>query len=207
MYGPVSGSGLINDGGFLMLASQTPDWPTSDSGLSPGEYFSNGLFVNVVTPLPLQPGVAPLFWPNVTASQLLLYGSAALNSVGRFLQPNQLFLNGGFVCVATPGQGLFNAGGVLQLTDPDGWPTDPTGFLSGALYNAGGGAIYCVAGTTPNPTAPPLMYGIVTSDELLAVGGSNIPIVDPRKAGQIWNNTGSSVVPSSEGILCVSLGL
>lgn len=100
MYGPASDGGLINDGGFLMLEANTLGWPTSATGLPPGTYYANGLFVNVVLPVPAQSGVAPLVWPGITASSLLLFGSAPLANSPQIPGSGQLFVNGEFVCVA-----------------------------------------------------------------------------------------------------------
>lgn len=91
--------------------------------------------------------------------------------------------------------GLFDAGGILQVTDASGWPTVGTG-AAGTVWDAGG-AVYVIPGHTPDPTAPPVFYNQITAAQLLALGGGNLPATDPRNLLQLWNNT---------GIVCVSLG-
>lgn len=91
--------------------------------------------------------------------------------------------------------GLFNAGGVLQVTITTGWPTVGTG-AAGTVWDAGG-AVYVIPGHTPSPTAPAVFYNLITSAQLLALGGGNLPLADPRNLNQLWNNA---------GMVCVSLG-
>jgi uncharacterized protein YmfQ (DUF2313 family) len=93
--------------------------------------------------------------------------------------------------------GLANIGGVLEVIDATGWPTSAAGLSTGAVWDAGGGAVYVIPGITPDPSAPPVFFGAITSAGLLAIGGGNLPITDPTNALQLWNN---------RGIVCVSLG-
>jgi hypothetical protein len=120
-----------------------------------------------------------------------LYGGGA--GGGGIIPPDQ---GGG----GTPGSaGLENDNGILILTDATGWPTAAT--TPGALYAdppIGGGptTIGCVGPTSPNPSAPPVMFGFITADALLALGGANLPITGPRPGSLIiWNNA---------GLLCVA---
>ena len=100
------------------------------------------------------------------------------------------------VNVVNGGTGLGNNSGVLQVLNATGWPTSSTGLAAGALWTASGGADV-KPGATPNPTAPPVIYGYTTSGALLALGGGNLPTSDPANLDQLWNNA---------GIVCVSSG-
>lgn len=91
---------------------------------------------------------------------------------------------------------LYNAGGVLITNDPL-WPLDPSGLPPGALWsNAGSatgpgaqGVVTVVPGITPDPTAPAVYFGQITSSELLALGGGNLPLTPgPTGSKQLWNN-------------------
>lgn len=100
MYGQPTAGGLINDGGFLMLVDDT-GWPKTDTGLPPGSFFSNGLFVNLTagaTPSP--PSTPPLIFPGLSVSGLLTFGPGTIVNSPQTPGSGQLFLQGGFVCVA-----------------------------------------------------------------------------------------------------------
>jgi len=95
--------------------------------------------------------------------------------------------------VPAGGDGLGNDNGVLLLTNQTGWPT--AGTTPGALYNLFG-SIGCTMPTTPNPAAPAIFFGSITSTQLLAAGGANLPLISPAVgSNQIWNNG---------GLLCVA---
>ena len=82
-----------------------------------------------------------------------------------------------------------NDGGILQMTGPLDYPTSSTGLAVGAVwYN--GGTISVVPGIAPSPTAPPVYLDSLTADELLALGGGNLPLTNPANTGQLWNNGG-----------------
>lgn len=100
------------------------------------------------------------------------------------------------VVIINAASGLANNGGVLQVITPAGWPTSASGLPAGAVWDAGG-AVYVIPGITPNPAAPPVLYSSITAAGLLALGGGDLPLIDPVNALQIWNNG---------GIACVSLG-
>jgi hypothetical protein len=100
------------------------------------------------------------------------------------------------VSVVNVGSGLANNGGVLQVTNATGWPTAASGLAAGSLWDAGGAA-FVIPGVTPNPLAPRVIFASITSAALLALGGGNLPTVDPVNNGQLWNNA---------GIVSVSLG-
>lgn len=99
LYNFVFDSGLILDGGFLVLES-TVGWPTSTAGLQPGQMWSNGGFVSAIPGLTPQPGAPPLFLSAAVASQLLIAGAGNLPLTSPASGSTQLWLNGGFVCVA-----------------------------------------------------------------------------------------------------------
>lgn len=89
-------SGLINDGGVLVLSGNAfPGWPTDASG-TPGSVWSNGGECDVV------PGGTPvastaLIYGNVTASELLLLGGNVLPVVSPAVGSLQLWNNGGII--------------------------------------------------------------------------------------------------------------
>jgi hypothetical protein len=92
------------------------------------------------------------------------------------------------------GTGLGLNGIALILTSPAGWPTiEP--LTAGALW-ANGIFVNVTPGTTPNPSAPPIYFGIITAAALLALGAGNLPLVDPLVLNQLWLN-GVQVCASS----------
>ena len=85
--------------------------------------------------------------------------------------------------------GLANDGGWLQVTNTTGWPTNHNGF-PGTVWN-NGGIVTVIPGVTPNPAAAPQFYGLITSAQLLTLGGGNLPLSNPGVGtGQLWNNGG-----------------
>ncbi len=85
---------------------------------------------------------------------------------------------------------LINDGGVLQLVSPVGWPTSSIGLPPGALWN-NGLAIAVVPGSVPDPAAPPIYFGSITASELLALGGSQLPVTPQTDgSGRLWSNGG-----------------
>lgn len=92
------------------------------------------------------------------------------------------------------GEGLFNDNGLLVLTGvPVGWPESATGLPPGAVWN-NSTFVTVVPGGVPPPGYPPLFYGDVSAEELLALGGSGLPTSDPRQLNRIWNNNGAASV-------------
>ncbi|KDR41535.1 hypothetical protein BG61_16675 [Caballeronia glathei] len=86
---------------------------------------------------------------------------------------------------------LINNGGILQMTLPLNFPTSPDGLVPGALwYN--GGVISVIPGVTPNPSAPPVFFSqTLTPQELLTLGGGNLPLTNPGDGTlQLWNDAG-----------------
>lgn len=86
---------------------------------------------------------------------------------------------------------LYNDGGVLALTAaPPGYPTSPVGLPHGALWN-NGLTIAVIPGIVPNPAAPPIYFGMITAQDLLAAGGGNLPLSNPGAGTlQLWNDGG-----------------
>lgn len=90
---------------------------------------------------------------------------------------------------------LYDNGGVLCLTSLGGWPSDATGLAAGAVYSNGLVASV-VPGVTPNPAAPPVIFGTITAAGLLALGGGDLPwsgvtpgsgqLYNPGGVGEIW---------------------
>lgn len=84
---------------------------------------------------------------------------------------------------------FLNDGGVLWMTAPLNYPTSPIGLADGAIwYN--GGTVAVVPGVTPNPSAPPVLFGTITAAGLLTLGGGNLPLTNPGVTNQLWNNGG-----------------
>jgi hypothetical protein len=90
---------------------------------------------------------------------------------------------------------LVQTGGVLITLDPT-WPLDPAGLAPGSFWS-NGGVVIVVPGVVPDPTAPPVIFGQITSTELLSLGGGNLPLSDPGVLNQLWNN--NAVVMVSQG--------
>ncbi len=59
------------------------------------------------------------------------------------------------------------------------------------LIWSNGALVTVVPGITPNPSAPPVFFGVVTAAALLALGGGNLPLTNPGAGSlQLWNNGG-----------------
>jgi hypothetical protein len=188
---------------FTVLSSRSGVYLGSEAflgdGVDYGSYLTGG-----ISPLSLglgattcsaQPLVPDLYLvdPNLAQPGLL---SRGLQGIWPPLnQPVQLRNNQSVPVQIT---GLANNGGVLQVLNLTGWLPSGTGLPAGGLWSPDlGGLAYVVPGATPNPSAPPVIFGLITAAALLALGGANLPTTDPGNALQIWNN---------EGFLCVSLG-
>lgn len=96
---------------------------------------------------------------------------------------------------------LTNDGGVLQVSLFAGWPTSSIGLTAGGLYNDGG--VGAVKGpTTPNPLAPPVYFSQIGAQQLLALGGANLPLTNPGAGtGQLWNNVSGS---GTDGVISIA---
>lgn len=85
---------------------------------------------------------------------------------------------------------FINDGGVLQLSQPSNYPTSPSGLSAGALWD-NGGVVSVISGVMPNPSAPPVYFGIINPAALLSLGGGNLPLTSPASgSNQLWNNGG-----------------
>ena len=86
-----------------------------------------------------------------------------------------------------------NNGNLLTLNAALDYPTSPIGLAAGSVwYN--GGVICVVAGVTPDPTAAPLYFSSTTPQQLLELGGGNLPLTNPNNAGQLWNDGGAIAI-------------
>lgn len=84
-----------------------------------------------------------------------------------------------------------NVFGVLTLpSSAPYYPTSSTGLVAGSVWNSGG-AVHVVSGITPNPSAPPVYFGVIGLSGLLSLGGGNLPLTNPGVGTkQLWNNGG-----------------
>lgn len=85
--------------------------------------------------------------------------------------------------------GLYDDGGVLALDVATSWPTSQAGLSAGQVWS-NGGVCSVVQPAAPYPLAQPVYWDQTSSVTLLALGGSNLPIEDPRSLNQIWNSGG-----------------
>lgn len=207
--------GLGNDGGVLYLTSPRGcGYPVTDAFLAPGMVWSQASLLTGYTTISVVPGGVPdtsipdMFFGVVTYLDLLNYGGSNLPTSPPPDGSNQLWNNGGLVCVAMPilppippippfVAEFWNDGGVLAFPSADdaaGWPTFPPMTL-GAVWN-NGLVVGISGGITPDPSAPPLFFGVVTPPELLALGGGNLPLFNPGVVNQLWNNGGEVAISS-----------
>lgn len=99
---------------------------------------------------------------------------------------------GAFKAYVNGGEGLFNDGGVLGVSDQTGWPTDASGAPGSVWTN--GGVASVVPGGTPI-LAPPVIFGFISARGLLALGGLGLPITSPMTGSlQLWNLGGEILV-------------
>lgn len=202
-----------DDGGVLYVAGQPDGWQMGSPGLPagslylvpnifPGSFFAIGV-VPGVTPNPAAP---PVFETGLDAETFLALGGGnlPLSADGSGLAAEQLFNNGGLVCVASGAALAFmfaSDGGVVWINGhAPGWQIGSSGLAPGTVYlapNADGGtaafAVGIVPGVTPNPGAPPLFLGGLSPASLLAIGGGNLPLSTTGSGlanGQIFNNGG-----------------
>lgn len=177
-------AGLFNDGGVLILVAPS-GWPTSPTGLAPGALWNNGLTIDVVqgfTPI----SAPPIFFGQISSSALLLLGGAGIPTTPPLLQDDQIWSNSGELSVASA---LTNDGGWLVVDSSVNYPTSPIGLPNGALWS-NGGVVGVVGTTTPNPSAPAVIFGSLSALQLLTLTGANLPLSDPNNPGQLWNNGG-----------------
>lgn len=202
-----------NDGGVLYVAGKPPGWQIGSDGLLPGalylviDIFPGTLYaIGVVPGDTPDPSAPPILLPGLQSEPFLIEGGGNLpRSVdGSGLAANQLFNNGGLVCVAsglTQPQVFADDGGIVWVNgEPPGWQVGSSGLPPGAVYlvpNSGGSTaafiIGIVPGTNPNPDATPLFMNGISPATLLGLGGGNLPI-SSTGAGllmdQLFNNGG-----------------
>lgn len=86
--------------------------------------------------------------------------------------------------------GLYSDNGVLALTVLGNYPTNDLLLLPGALWS-NGLVVSVTPGSTPDPSAPPVLFINATAAGLLALGGANLPIIQPPPgSGILWNAEG-----------------
>ena len=196
-----------DDNGILYSFSIPYGYQVGGSGIpAGGVYLVPNVFaqpnyaVGVVPGIAPNPSAPPLFFGTTTAAALLAFGGGNLPTSTPPL-PYQLWNNGGQICINQPPTLLNNAGVIYVVTIPTGYQVGLTGLLAGSIYllpNATPSNAYVVGivpGITPNPFAPPILYGLITPTQILALGGGNLPTSLPVIPGQLWNNG---------GVLCVS---
>lgn len=130
--------------------------------------------------LAIGPGEAK-FW--ATAQGLGQVYQGALAAVGQFPQLS--------LWVWQDGSNLYDNGGALAITVPPAdYPTMPNGLPPGSVW-LNDLEITVVPGITPDPTAPPVFFGSITAEELLQLGGGNLPLTNPGAGKlQLWNDGG-----------------
>ncbi len=98
-YGVPGPSGLINDGGVLVLSSSV-GWPLAKVGLLPNEVWSNGGVVCLADGSGHIPGPPPLFFASVVSDQVLFFGGSCMPTAAPAAGSGQLWNNGNVVCIA-----------------------------------------------------------------------------------------------------------
>lgn len=145
-------------------------------------------------------GASPPVWPNHT-SVIALDNGIAWQCIGIFLldgtgYQNNLPLDNLYESFASPPPiplpafetGFYSNGGELTLDGTFAWPI--AAHVPGAVYSDGE-VCAVVPGVVPNPLAPPVYFGGITAIQLLALGGGDLPLVQPAPgSGQLWNNGG-----------------
>ena len=86
--------------------------------------------------------------------------------------------------VPQPESYFLNANGLLQVINAYGWPQAQT--PGPAVWNNASFAMVG-PGSAPRFDAAPLVFGQVTPEELLILGGNDLPWDEPSLVGQLWN--------------------
>lgn len=174
----------------VALATEAVWGMTTNLAVGPGEAFfwatAQGLGPCYTGPLSVisqQQGIE--FWCFTDVSRFLL-----LQDLARLQEQDSGFIpltTVGFVPPPIGPTGLINNGGVLCLSDDTGWPQDDSGAPGTVWSN--GGVCSIVPGFGPSPVAP-VYFGMITSAELLALGGVGLPDVSVVTAGsqQLYNS-------------------
>lgn len=133
-----------------------------------------------ISNLAIGPGQAN-FWANAQGLAPVYQGG--LTAVG---QIPQLAL-----WVWQDGSNLYNNGGTLAIqTPPADYPIVPNGLPPGAVW-LNGLELTIIPGITPDPAAAPQFFGSITAEELLNLGGGNLPLTNPGAGKlQLWNDGG-----------------
>jgi hypothetical protein len=88
----------------------------------------------------------------------------------------------------TASTNLVNASGVLEVNPQTGYPTSAGSLPPGSVWS-NAGVVNVVPGVTPNPDAPEVVFGAISSLQLLELGGGNLPTTAPTAGSlQLWNN-------------------
>lgn len=82
-----------------------------------------------------------------------------------------------------------NNAGVLSMAKALYYPTSAAGLPAGAVWYSAG-TIKVVPGITPDPSASPMMFATIDPNQLITLGGGNLPHTLPSVSGQLWNNAG-----------------
>jgi hypothetical protein len=92
--------------------------------------------------------------------------------------------------------GFVNNAGVLTLTSLGNYPTSAVRLPPGAVWS-NSLVITVVPGVLPSPLFPAVFYGgEIDAQQLLQIGGGNLPLTDPHVNTQLWNNAGVVYVSS-----------
>ena len=122
---------------------------------------------------------------QTTVMLVSVYVSPVINSVWPPFDP-PYWVAGSPVTWSLPSYLALN-GIFLTPTNVCGWQTTPACLPPGGVW-LNGPFISVVPGAVPNCSAPPLIYGQLTSRQLLGVGGADLSTVDPSVLNQLWLN-------------------
>lgn len=95
-------TGFWNNGGALAFytSADSAGYPTNPTGLLPGEVWNNGLEVAVEPGSPVNPDAEAIYFGTITAPELLFLGGGNLPTDPPTTGSQQLWNNGGVVCIA-----------------------------------------------------------------------------------------------------------
>lgn len=163
-------SGSMVIGGMLVPGNATA--ATVSLGTTSGGSDILGGTVITGTPSPGYPFLAPfLFAGNQTIfAHSASWGGASVTVTIWFLIP-----------AAVTNTNLYNNGGLLVTTDPT-WPADSSGAPGSLWSNGGGGGLAGIVSVVPGGTpvaGPPVIFGQITSVQLLALGGRSFLGISP----------------------------
>ncbi len=85
---------------------------------------------------------------------------------------------------------LWNNSGLLTLGQVASYPTSSASLAAGSVWS-NGLAVSVVPGVTPYSGATPVYFNIITANQLLTLGGGNLPLTNTTPgSGQLWNDNG-----------------